>query len=80
MKSFLGESTETAVEIVGGAAEEESTDECQGWVADPSVFPRHGAGDDLSTACRHTAAHNEVGASAEFLNEGFDLGKVVAAV
>jgi hypothetical protein len=68
------------VEIVGRAAEEELTDEGEGRVADPAVFPRHGAGDDLSTACRHAAAHDEVGAGAEFLDEGFDLGKVVAAV
>ena len=80
VKSFLGESTEAAVEIVGGAAEEESADECQSGVPDPAVLPRHGAGDDFSATCWHTAAHDEVCARAEFLDEGFDLGKVVAEI
>jgi len=80
VEGLFGESAKAAVEIVGRAAEEESTDEGQGRVADPSVCPRHGAGNDLSTACRHTAAHDEVGTGAEFLDEGFDFGKVVAVV
>ena len=68
------------MEIMGGAAEEESADEGEGRVTDPSVFPRHGAGDDFSTACWHTAPHDEVGAGAEFLDEGFDLGEVITEI
>jgi hypothetical protein len=68
------------VEIVGGAAEEESADEGERRIADPAVFPRHGAWDDFSTACWHAAAHDEVGAGAEFLDKGFDLGEVVAEI
>ncbi len=68
------------MEIVGGAAEKEATDECEGGVADPSVLPRHGTGDDLSPTPWHTAAHDEIGARAEFLDKGFDRGEVVAEV
>lgn len=77
---LLTEGTKAAMKIVGGAAEKEATDESKGGVADPTVFPGHGTGDDLSPTPWHTAAHDEVGAGAEFLDEGFDLGKVVAAV
>jgi hypothetical protein len=68
------------MKIVGGAAEEEATDECQNWVADPAVFPGHGARDDLSPASWHAAAHDEVGAGAELFDEGFDFSEVVAEI
>ncbi len=68
------------MKIMGGAAEKEATDKGEGRIADPSVFPGHGTGDDLSPTPWHAAAHDEVGAGTEFLDKGFDRSEVVAEV
>ena len=80
LEGVLRERAEAAVKIMRGAAEEQSADECESGIADPAVFPRHGAGDDFAAACGHAAAHDEIGTGAEFFDERLDLAEIVTAV
>lgn len=59
-KSLLAERPEAAVEVVAWASEEDPPDESENGVANPSVFPRHGSGDDGAAARRHSTAHDEI--------------------
>ncbi len=75
-----GETAHAAMEIVDGSAEEETSDEGEGGVADPAVFPGHGTGGDGSAAARHAATHDQVVAFTEFRHEPADVREIVGIV
>ena len=62
------------------ALEEEPPDERQGGVADPAVLPGHGPGNNRPAAARQPAAHHQLVALAELLQEALHVREVVAVV
>ena len=68
------------MEVLSGAFKKDSADQGKHGVADPAVFPRHGAWHNRPAASGHSAAHDEIVAIAEFFDKRADLGEVVAII
>ena len=68
------------MEIVRRALEKQAAQERQHWIADPAMFPRHRAFHDTPLALRHPAAHHQLVAFLQFLDERGDASKIVTII
>jgi hypothetical protein len=73
MERLLGEGTHAAMEIPCRRLEKQPSDEREDRIADPAVFPWHGAGRDGSATCRQPTAHDQIISLLQHVDERPDV-------